>query len=471
MTTPNNLRRFELEAEALARLEHPAIARIYEAGTAETSWGRIPYFAMERVQGRPIFAHCAERSLGLRARVAMLAKVCDAIEHAHGKGVVHRDLKSSNVLVGDDGDPKVLDFGVARLAERGDRRRTELTLEGQIVGTLATMSPEQVRGDLHRIDARSDVYALGAMGYELLSGSPPLRLDGKSLGDAARIVEEVDPPQLSTITPECRGDLDVIIGKALEKDPERRYASASALAADLRRFLRDEPILARPRAPRRCSGSSSGAIARRSSPVLLGFAPSRSARRSPFGKPSTRRSSASSRPPRPRKPISADGRRAARPIARISPPPWRHCRPHDVEEATRRLDEAPADLRGWEWDHLRSRLDESVATFLVGKGVVTAIDVSPDGRYVAAGLESGKLELWSLETGERVATNPRTASRCDAVRFTPDGTQVLSRASRPGPMSRPTTFPNYPSTASGRRKCNGWGRRFSTGRARLCCES
>ena len=133
MTTPNNLRRFELEAEALARLEHPSIARIYEAGTADTPGGG-PYFAMERVQGRPIFAHCADRNLGLRARVAMLAKVCEAIEYAHGKGVIHRDLKSSNVLVCEDGNPKILDFGVARLVERGEGARTELTLEGKSSG-------------------------------------------------------------------------------------------------------------------------------------------------------------------------------------------------------------------------------------------------------------------------------------------------------------------------------------------------
>jgi eukaryotic-like serine/threonine-protein kinase len=156
MTTPRNLRRFELEAEVLGRLEHPGIASIHAAGMAETPWGRVPFLAMDYVRGRGLAEHCSERGLGRRERLELLVRVCAAVEHAHAKGVVHRDLKASNVLVGDDGQPKVLDFGVARLIEAEGDTRTGLTLEGQVVGTLATMSPEQLRGDPHGIDARTD---------------------------------------------------------------------------------------------------------------------------------------------------------------------------------------------------------------------------------------------------------------------------------------------------------------------------
>lgn len=434
MATATHLRRFELEAEALARLEHPAIARIYEAGTADTPWGRVPYFAMERVQGRPLATHCAEAGLSLRERVALLASVCEAIEYAHGKGVVHRDLKSSNVLVGEDGIPKVLDFGVARLVEAGETRRTELTLEGQVIGTLATMSPEQVRGDVRRIDARTDVYALGSMAYELLAGRPPLCLEGKPLAEAARIVEETDPPRLATLVPSCRGDLDVIVGKALEKDPERRYASASALAADLTRFLRDEPILARPpsaatllrKFTRRnrtsvaagvvgaCALTAGASVAIWKAVEATGereVAASRTAE--------AERSGRDARSQAYRANLSAA-------LAALQL--------HDVVEATRRLEEAPPELRGWEWHHLWSRLDESIANFAIGAGGVTALDLAPDGRSFAAALSTGRLELWSLETGERLASLERPGHRSDALRFSRDGRTLLSATVRGGAL-------------------------------------
>ena len=144
---------------------------------------------------------------------------------------------------------------------------------------------------------------------------------------------------------------------------------------------------------------------------------------------------------------------------------------HNVAEATRRLEEAPAELRGWEWEHLRSRLDESVAMFSIGKGNVSAIDVSPDGRCVAAGLDTGKLELWSLETGERLATNPRSKSRCDALRFTPNGKQILLSSFDGESSSRPTTFPNYPSRSPGKPRWRGIQGRPSIGEAGSCCAS
>lgn len=232
-------RRFRYEAELLGRLRDPRIAQIFEAGTDEQ--GR-PYFAMELVEGRPLDS---ARDMDLRARCTLMADIADAVHHAHQRGVIHRDLKPGNVLVQRDGRPKVLDFGVARAAER-EPGATLYTTAGQIIGTPAYMSPEQASGDPERVDARTDVYALGAIAFELLGGRPPIDVAGMAPLQAINTVREREPARLSTIVRASRGDLETIVHKALAKEPERRYASAAEFAADLRRYLNDEPVIARP---------------------------------------------------------------------------------------------------------------------------------------------------------------------------------------------------------------------------------
>ncbi|MEM1450352.1 MAG: tetratricopeptide repeat protein [Planctomycetota bacterium] len=242
---PELLRRFEFEARVLGRLKHPGIAQIYEAGTADVAGRDVPYFAMELVEGRPLVAAVlAERPVG--ERLELVARIADAVHHAHQRGVVHRDLKPSNVLVTDDGWPKVVDFGVATVTEADVTIGTRLTTPGEIIGTLAYMSPEQVRGDVAAVDTRSDVYALGVILYELLTGELPHAVRGEALAVAARRLQEDDPTRPSAHDPRLAGDVETIVLKALERDPERRYASAEELGNDLRRFLRHEPIEARP---------------------------------------------------------------------------------------------------------------------------------------------------------------------------------------------------------------------------------
>ncbi len=243
---PRLLSRFEHEAETLGRLQHPGIAQIFEAGVAETASGSVPYFAMELVDGTTLTEFAAHHDLGTRRRLELIARIADAVHHAHTKGVVHRDLKPGNILIDATGQPKVLDFGVARVTDADLQAATLRTDVGQIVGTLPYMSPEQVKGDGEAVDARSDVYALGVVTYELLAGRLPYDLGHGGVIEGARVIQEAEPTPLSAVHKVFRGDVETIVGKALSKEPERRYASASELAADIRRYLADEPVAARP---------------------------------------------------------------------------------------------------------------------------------------------------------------------------------------------------------------------------------
>ncbi|MBL9030972.1 MAG: tetratricopeptide repeat protein [Phycisphaerae bacterium] len=267
LASPAMLRRFEHEAAVLGRLAHPGIAQIFEAGTVEagpaSGGGTLPFFAMELVQGRTLLEHANAARLNTRQRLELMARVCDAVHHAHQKGVIHRDLKPGNILVqvappGDSaasrtapandaiGQPKVLDFGVARLTDADLAASTMHTGVGQLVGTLPYMSPEQVAGDPGALDTRSDVYALGVILFELLSGRTPHDLSKVSVPEAVRVIKEEEPTRLSSIDRLLRGDVETLVRKALERDKARRYQSAAEMAEDLRRFLRDEPLVARP---------------------------------------------------------------------------------------------------------------------------------------------------------------------------------------------------------------------------------
>ena len=250
LAAPDQLRRFRQESQALARLQHPGIAQIYESNTADTGFGPQPYFAMEFIRGFPLNEYAEAQHLNTPKRLALMVKVCEAVHHAHQRGLIHRDLKPGNVLVDELGQPKILDFGVARLtqadAQQADAPPTMQTGLGQIVGTLAYMSPEQVLGDPLEVDTRSDVYALGVILYELLCGRPPYEVNHRQLPDAVETIRNEEPASLSRIDRNYRGDVETIAKKALEKDKSRRYESAADFGADIQRYLNDEPITARP---------------------------------------------------------------------------------------------------------------------------------------------------------------------------------------------------------------------------------
>ena len=251
LVTTRARERFEHEVAALARFEHPGIARLYEAGTVDSPLGPRPYFAMELIDGGNLLEHARRERLTLRARLALVAEVCDAVHHLHQKGVIHRDLKPANILVDERGRAKVLDFGVARTMgpDDGDASPAR-TVAGELIGTVAYMSPEQAAGDSRDgIDVRSDVYARGVVLYELLAGELPIPVLGKPLVEAVRLVRNLEPAPLRTVAPAIPREVALIVEKALAKEKDRRYDSAAELASDIRRFLAREPILARPASP------------------------------------------------------------------------------------------------------------------------------------------------------------------------------------------------------------------------------
>jgi eukaryotic-like serine/threonine-protein kinase len=245
VASAEHLRRFEQEAELLGRLQHPGIAQIYEAGTAKSDSGAQPYFAMEFIQGLPLIQYANRHHLSMRARLELMARICDAVNHAHQRGIIHRDLKPGNILVDESGQPKILDFGIARVTD-SDTQATRQTDMGQLIGTLAYMSPEQVLADPLALDIRSDVYSLGVILYELLADKLPYHTERKALHEVVQVIREEDPTPLGSINRRYRGDVETIVAKTLEKDKTRRYASAAEFGADIRRYLADEPVVARP---------------------------------------------------------------------------------------------------------------------------------------------------------------------------------------------------------------------------------
>lgn len=242
LRSPMMRRRFEYEAQVLARLEHDGIARLYEADTRSGDESVLAYLAMEFVDGLPIDEYVTKNGLDFRQRLQLFLRLCEPIEYAHRLGVIHRDLKPANIFVQPDGKVKVLDFGVARSVN--DHSQSMATLTGHFVGTLAYMSPEQIESS-SKLDTRSDVYSLGVLLYKLLADRLPIDVRNDGLLTGSQRVREEKPPPLGSVNRVFRGDLEIIAARALEKDPDRRYASVSDFADDIERFLNGRAIQAR----------------------------------------------------------------------------------------------------------------------------------------------------------------------------------------------------------------------------------
>ncbi|MDJ0973949.1 MAG: serine/threonine-protein kinase [Planctomycetota bacterium] len=245
LLTKESIRRFEAEGHLLAGLRHEGIARVYAMGRTETPAGQVPYLVLEFVDGMSITEYAEAKALGVRERIALLRRVCAAVQYAHDNGVLHRDLKPGNILVDADGNPRILDFGIARPFDETWSYAAR-SASGLFLGTLAYMSPEQAMQTGTPPDVRVDVYGVGAVGYELLAGRPPHEIGGLPLHEAVKRVVHHAPSSLAARHATYTGDLSAVFSKALATDRERRYSSVRQLDEDLRRYLEHEPVEARP---------------------------------------------------------------------------------------------------------------------------------------------------------------------------------------------------------------------------------
>jgi len=384
-------RRFRREAELLGRLQHPGIAQIHAAGEDDLGSGPQPYFVMERVDGVPLLEFATSRALDVRARVELVRLVCAAVHYAHERGIVHRDLKPENVLVQADGTPKVLDFGVARAQDAEQALTTFRTDAQRVIGTLEYMSPEQAAGSSSLLDARSDVFALGVVLFQLLSGELPHDLAGRSLPAALQVVQEVEPRRLGSVDARLRGELETIVGKALAREPRLRYPTARALADDLGRYLRDEPIRARPtsaiyqlrKLARRHKSLFAGvAVAFLALVVALVVSIDRT-RRAVVAEERARRESSRA---------AVIGAGAALEAT-------------DPLLAVELLEGVPEEHRAWEWHFLASRVDASLGSLDVG-GDVLALHLDPAGEVLTTVTASGRLVRRVLDGGREVESRP-----------------------------------------------------------------
>lgn len=245
--TEKTLRRFEREAEFLAKLQHPGIAQIYVVGTYSSDVGEIPFYVMEYLaDAKPVTHYVDELNLSLTDRLRLFQQVCQAVSHGHDRGVVHRDLKPGNILIDGNGQPKVIDFGVARSTDSDLALTSMRTDTGQLVGTVQYMSPEQFGADPHDLDTRADVYALGVVLYELLAGEPPYQVKRKGIHEAAKVICEQAPTPLRARDKSLPREIEAITHRCLQKDRRKRYRTAGALAHDLGQFLAGKPIATQP---------------------------------------------------------------------------------------------------------------------------------------------------------------------------------------------------------------------------------
>jgi WD40 repeat protein/predicted Ser/Thr protein kinase len=385
---PELLSRFSHEAQILGRLQHAGIAQVYEAGMGED--GR-PFFAMEFIRGMPLDEYARRHRLDTAARLELLALVCDAVQHAHDNGVIHRDLKPGNILVDETGQPKVLDFGVAHTSAANLLATSSRTQTGQLLGTLSYMSPEQIAAAPSGLDGRSDVYTLGVILFELLAHRLPYHLDDLPVHEVARVIQQEEPSRLGSVDGVYRGDVEIIAAKALEKDKTRRYASARDLGSDIRRFLGGEPILARPAS----ALYQLGKFARRHKGLMVGASGIMAALLAGtiVSVVFAWRAAQNARVAEQNAHVADENARVANERAREATYQSYRARiaaavgalsRHDVTDAAAQLDAAPEALRGWEWRHLHTRLDDSTAVLPPKPGENQYLIRDPNGIRIVA---------------------------------------------------------------------------------------
>jgi WD40 repeat protein/serine/threonine protein kinase len=469
--------RFEAERQALAMMDHQNIARVLDADMTETGQ---PYFVMELVHGVPITEFCDNNHLTPRERLELFVPVCRAIHHAHQKGIIHRDIKPSNILVtlyDDKPVPKVIDFGVAKAVEQKLTERTLFTQFGGMVGTFEYMSPEQAEMNAFGVDTRSDIYSLGVLLYELLTGTTPLeqaRLRSASLYETVRLIKEEEPPRPSVrlsssdhlpkiaaarkTEPErlrklVRGELDWIVMKCLEKDRTRRYESASSLARDVEHYLADEPVEACP--PSASYRLRKGARKYRTPLQVMGafllllvagvIASTWLAIRATVAEQEARSSERVAQNRKREADLARDQAEKRRDeLAKLNEElrrtnylweiglaqqAWRENQIDQVRERLEVLEPrrpGDPDLRGFEWYYLHRLCDASTRTLRGHTGAIYGLAFSPDGRHlVSAGHADGTIKIWDVGSGQLVRSSGQLEGVI-CVAYSPDGRRVAS---------------------------------------------